>query len=70
VGIQECLEIYTSLARWYCSNLRDTERLDKREREKVEEVTARALGAMDLGERSDNDDQDMQLLIQVPIRRD
>ncbi|KAI0273278.1 CyP450 monooxygenase [Russula aff. rugulosa BPL654] len=30
-------------------NLRDTERLDKREREKVEEVTARALGAMDLG---------------------
>ncbi|KAN0115759.1 cytochrome P450 [Russula decolorans] len=32
-------------------NLRDTERLEKPEREKVEEVTARALGAMDLGIR-------------------
>jgi hypothetical protein len=34
--------------------MRDTERLEKPEREKVEEVTARALGAMDLGERSEN----------------
>ncbi|KAN0111841.1 hypothetical protein V8E52_008047 [Russula decolorans] len=30
-------------------NLREAERLQKPEREKVEEVTARALGAMDLG---------------------
>jgi hypothetical protein len=33
--------------------LRETEKLEKSEREKMEEVLARALGAMDLGECND-----------------
>ena len=59
MGVQGCFENShtqldgTARPSLALESLRDAERLEKSERSKVEEVTARALGAMDLGERSE-----------------
>ena len=61
LNVQACLNNHTSGAQWYFSTTarspefaRDGESLEKSERENMEEVLARALGTMDLGECNDN----------------